>query len=162
MAARNLTILLASALLATACSTAPASSAGGQQDIDFVRGCWVAKDAPGGQIHAFLRLLPPSPGDVVLDGEVRPVASLYADQARRFSFQRDGSSATLINLAAGTPEQTFTRDNAAADGARQAIFRSASVVMRVSGDDEGLKISTTNGDGSTETIHFAGERDGCD
>jgi hypothetical protein len=162
MAARQLTLLLAYALVATACSTAPGPSANRPADIDFVRGCWVEKDGPGGQVHSFLRLLPPSPGDNALEGEIRPVASLYANLARRFTFKRDGSSATFTDLAADSATETFTRDTAVQVDGSNATYRSGDTVLHVSGDNEGLKIFTAKRDGSAETTHFAGERDGCD
>jgi len=162
MAARQLTLLLASALVATACSAAPAPSANAAADIDFVRGCWVAKDAPGGAILSFLRLLPQSPRGDVLEGEVHPVASLYANQARRFTFKRDGSSATLANLAADSAAETFMRNTTVQAGARNATYSSGDTLMHISGGEERLKIVTVKRDGSTEATHFAGERDGCD
>lgn len=155
------------ALLAAGCAGAPATQTGGA-DIDFIRGCWVAKDAPGGTIISFLRLLPPEIGSDRLEGEVRPVASLYADQAVRFSFARDGSAATLDHLIEGQAPDTYVRDASAAGGApaspRAVYVRSGSSGDRlvVEGREEGLRIFTSGQGGGAAKDQFKGERDGCD
>lgn len=170
MAARGMTGWLAASAAVLAiggCAGTPGATAL-QQDIDFIRGCWVSKEAPGGQIISFLRLLPPSPGDVVLEGEIHPVASLYADKARRFSFARDGSTATLDYLIAGKPAETYTRDRAsvssAKDGYRAVYARSdrESALLVLEGSNERLKIFTAARDSATTNDQFTGERDGCD
>lgn len=138
------------------------------QDIDFIRGCWVSKEAPGGQIISFLRLLPPTPGESTLEGEIHPVASLYADKARRFSFARDGSTATLDYLIEGKPPETYRRERTDAPGAKggyRAVYARGdmtSALLVLEGREEALKIFTTVR-GSTQTSdQFTGERDGCD
>lgn len=170
MAARGVTGWLAasaSALAIGGCAGTP-DAAGLAQDIDFIRGCWVSKEAPGGQILSFLRLLPPTPGEGALEGEVHPVASLYADKARRFSFARDGSTATLDYLAEGKPPETYKRAPSgvsAGAGPYRAVYARSdldSALLVVDGRDEALRIFTTLR-GSTETRdQFTGERDGCD
>ena len=170
MAARGMTGWLvagAAALAIGGCAVTPGAS-GLHQDIDFIRGCWVSKDAPGGQIISFLRLLPPSPGDGVLEGEIHPVASLYADKARRFSFARDGSTATLDYLIEGKPPETYRRDPAdtasAKDGYHAVYARSDrdSALLVLEGRDEALKIFTTVRGSAEAEDQFTGERDGCD
>ncbi|MDP3493146.1 MAG: hypothetical protein Q8R82_08525 [Hyphomonadaceae bacterium] len=151
------------AMAAAGCASTPAAPAAGV-DIDFMRGCWVAKDAPGGTIISFLRLLPPEVGSGMLEGEVRPVASLYADQAVRFSFARDGSAATLDRLVEGQAPDRYVRD-ASADAQMRAVYVKAgsdSERLVVDGRDEMLRIFTAGrGDENTKS-QFVGERDGCD
>ena len=64
-------IVAAATLGAAGCATPPAPMPT-DMDIDFVRGCWVQKDAPGEQVQAFLRLLPD--GDS-LSGQVADVST---------------------------------------------------------------------------------------
>lgn len=170
MAARGVTGWLAagaSALAIGGCAGTP-DAAGSAQDIDFIRGCWVSKDAPGGQIISFLRLLPPTPGKSTLEGEIHPVASLYADKARRLSFARDGSTATLDYLVEGTPPETYKRapsDVLAGAGSYRAIYARSdrdSALLVVEGRDEALRIFTTVRGGAQASDQFIGERDGCD
>jgi len=52
-------------LLAAGCGPEPV-----RHDIEFARGCWVEKIEPGGQIVAFLRLLPDRDGAATLAGHL--------------------------------------------------------------------------------------------
>ena len=169
-----LTVLLAS-LAASACQQA--SSASGPS-IDFVRGCWVQKDAPGGAIEAFLRLLPGgADGDQTnYSGEIMDVTSGEPGHRQGLSFARDGSAASWWILfggygadpdataVAGGAHDSFERtyDSAFDSGRHQdhAIFESIYVpggTLAVEATAEQLKVTRN----VAETI-FDGERDGCD
>lgn len=101
-------MMAAAALLAVAgcamASNAPPSDTG----IDFVRGCWVQKPAPGGEAQAFLRLLP---REGRLAGQIAHVKSDSWTPDAGISFTQAGDSADF-SLSADAPLQTdFSRIN---------------------------------------------------
>lgn len=163
-------------LVASACATQPDPRT---HEIDFVQGCWIQKDAPGGTIQAFLRLLPSEAdgNETTYSGEIQDVTlDRPGDPMEGVSFARDGSSASWwillgsysddpdVTVVPGGAHDTFERTyNPALDSGRhqyRAVFRSIYVpdgTLVVESTAEQLKI-TRNG---VETI-FYGERDGCD
>ena len=84
-------IFAAAKLCAAGCVTPPAPMPA-DMDIDFVRGCWVQKDAPGVRAQAFLRLLPD--GDS-LAGQIADVSTGDWITVATFSFSRTGERATF-------------------------------------------------------------------
>lgn len=169
-------IALLASLAASACQqTNPTSGA----SIDFVRGCWVQKDAPGGTIRAFLRLLPGgADGDEQrYSGEIQEVTLGEAVETRAgLSFARDGSSASWwilfgapnvgqdVIVVPGSAQDSFRRiygsERHSAEHEHRAVFNSIYVpggTLVVEATAERLKVTRN----VVETI-FNGERDGCD
>jgi hypothetical protein len=61
-------------------------------DIEFARGCWVQREAPGERVQAFLRLLPD--GDS-LSGQIADVSTGDGITVATFSFTRAGDRVTF-------------------------------------------------------------------
>jgi hypothetical protein len=160
---QNLAAALA-ALTAGACASpnAPIPQA---SDAAFLRGCWVAKDEPGGRVAGFLRLLPDGPDGDSYRGDFRRAADGYLIAS--FRFARDGSAASFrygwakdadtykrsddVNMAwADHPAAYIVWDEVSDSGAR----------LEASVENEQLAI-TEGADGISARV-FSGERDGCD
>ncbi len=172
--ARPRGMIAGAALLAAAgCSIQPASLPA-DMDIDFVRGCWVQKEEPGGKIQAFLRLLPE--GDM-LSGQIADVGAGGWDAGAAFAFSRTGASATFRGPA--MPEQAEhtridpSRLAANFDWARpQFSGRLAAYAeappsrsfLFAEGENDRLSIwAVSAGPDATLILKlFDGERDGCD
>ncbi len=169
---RGLAIL--AAWLATAgCMTGPAPRPS-DMDIDFVRGCWVQKESPGGKIEAFLRLLP---DDGVLTGQMADVSTGDWITNATFAFARTGETATFE--ARDMPDQTeHTRIDPATLAAKfdWARAKSGGRLAAYAGGSPARNFLFAEGGGDTLTIWavsaepdatlvfnlFDGERDGCD
>lgn len=173
--ARKIAIGLAAALtaLAAGCATGPHPS---PSQIDFVWGCWVQKEEPGGTIQAFLRLLPDQEKSRYA-GSLTQIPHRGAEVS--LSFARDGDTATLGYLLGGPDEnggfkaqaQDFLRRDLTRgprSGADQhlAAFRSVHTnkLLIAEGTSDRLKIAweSTGRKPEPEDLIFDGERDGCD
>ena len=161
------------AALLTGCAAAPAPVPA-DRDIDFVRGCWVQKETPGGKVEAFLRLLPE--GDA-LAGQLTDVSTGDWITAGVFSFALDGVSATFETRdLVDQPAHTRIDPSALAAnfawarpqwGGRLAAYANAppsrSFLFVEGGDDRlAIRIVQSAVDATLIFRVFAGERDGCD
>ncbi len=150
------------------------------QDVEFLRGCWVAKTAPGGEITAFLRLLPDSADALSYQGYVQVIANGEQTAPVHLSFARDGSSMTMRS-ASGRPVAPDDRGGLARPFVRlpEAVAarlpkaahrvsyaaepeRPQSSWLTAEGDEETLAIHAIDVDGQKIAVLFEGERDGCD
>jgi hypothetical protein len=158
-------LAFAGALLGmTACETAPDPQLAARQDIEFVRGCWVAKQAPGGSVAGFLRLLPDGADGPAYQGHVQDVSGGTTTSKAYLSFARDGSSASTEiagvkrTFAGGAPPQS--------PGRKSAVFSAAEAnglhMLVVYSESEKLAIYSTAAGVDGRRILFEGERDGCD
>lgn len=166
-------IFAAATLCAAGCVTPPAPMPA-DMDIDFVRGCWVQKDAPGERAQAFLRLLPD--GDS-LAGQIADVSTGDWITVATFSFTRAGDRVTfdardMPELPAHTridPSRLATSFDwaRAKHGGKLAAYAgptpSRSFVFAEGGNDE-FKIWAVDASPEATMIFnlFDGERDGCD
>ena len=159
-------------LLAAGCATAPVPPA---SRIDFVRGCWVQKPAPGGEAQAFLRLLP---REDRLAGQIAHVKPDSWTPDAGISFTQAGDSADF-SLSADAPLQTdFKRINPLRLGASFEWARpqfggelaayaepapSRKFLFAEAGADR-LAIWSVEAAADSTLIFklFDGERDGCD
>ncbi len=149
------------------------------QDVEFLRGCWVAKTAPGGTITGFLRLLPDGADGLTYQGYVQVISGGQSTAPMHLSFARDGSSMTMRS-ASGRPVSPDDRGGLARPHARlpdAVAERLGPVPHRLSyaaepgqaegswivaeGDGETLAVYVLGGGGETNDV-FRGERDGCD
>lgn len=147
------------------------SGAKEKQDVEFVRGCWVATQAPGGQVVSFLRLLPMTPDAPNYTGAIATAGPSTGSRVV-LSFSRDGVAAvvdrqgtpigardfvhdpaTWQNPPGGRPKHlaTFVRTNAADP-----------TVLIVEGGEESLRIFTAVEGSDSRLTLFEGQRDGCD
>jgi hypothetical protein len=166
-------VAAAFALAAAACAN-PARRAPSDMDIDFVRGCWVQKSAPGETTEAFLRLLPD--GDA-LGGQIADVSTGDWITVATFSFARAGDRVSFD--ARDMPEQLPharidpSRLGASFDWARAsrggklAAFAgpapSRNFLFVESGNDR-LAVWAVSAEPDATLVFtlFDGERDGCD
>jgi hypothetical protein len=148
------------------------------QDVEFLRGCWVAKTAPGGTITGFLRLLPEGADGLTYQGYVQVISGGQSTAPMHLSFVRDGSSMTMRS-ASGRPVSPDDRGGLARPHARlpdAVAGRLKQMPHRVSysaepgqpgswivaeGGDETLAVYVLGDSGGVSDI-FRGERDGCD
>jgi hypothetical protein len=166
--------IAALALLGVAgCAAAPAPMPA-DRDIDFVRGCWVQKESPGGQIEAFLRLLPE--GDT-LAGQLADVATGDWITGATFSFARSGTSAsfetrdlvdqpphTRIDPSALARNFDWARPQWGGELAAYAGPRPSRSFLFVEGVENRLAIRAVQSSLEATLVFtvFDGERDGCD
>ena len=143
-------------------------------DINFVRGCWVQKEAPGGKIEAFLRLLPEGEN---LSGQIADVATGDWITVATFAFARSGESVTFdARDMAEQPAHTRidpSRLGASFDwarakhGGRVAAFAGPAPsrnFLFVEGGDDRLAVWAVSAATDATLVYdlFDGERDGCD
>ena len=150
------------------------------QDVEFLRGCWVAKTAPGGEITGFLRLLPEGADGLSYQGYVQVISGGEQSTPLYLSFARDGSSMTMRS-ASGRPVEPDDRGGLARPYAplpEAVAAKLREVAHRVSyaersgkkqtswltaeGDGETLAIYAVGNNGESGADLFRGERDGCD
>jgi hypothetical protein len=149
------------------------------QDVEFLRGCWVAKTAPGGEITGFLRLLPEGADGLTYQGYVQVISGGQSTTPMHLSFARDGSSMTMrsasgrpvspddhgglarpfVRLPDGVAARLGQVPHRASYAAEPGQAEHAWIVAE--GDDETLAIYSLRNDGETNDL-FRGERDGCD
>jgi hypothetical protein len=172
--ARAFKMMAVAALLAAGCTTAPASTPSDTR-IDFVRGCWVQKPAPGGEARAFLRLLP---RESRLAGQIAHVKPDSWTPDAGISFTQAGDSADF-SLSADAPLQTdFSRINpsrlaASFEWARPQFGGELAAYAEAAPSRKFLfaeatadRLSIWSVDAATDSTLifelFDGERDGCD
>jgi hypothetical protein len=141
-------------LALAACAGPPAL--GVKQDVDFMRGCWVAKDAPGGRVTGFLRLLSPEPEADVLAGFSQTVSGSMVRNRFGFTLARNGSQLAIAYPDGSTTIYRRQPDDAATGGAVFAAEGAGRVIL--SGGDDRIDIRPDDGGPAL----FSGERDGCD
>lgn len=165
-----------------ACETAPAgNSAEGPQDVEFLRGCWVAKSGPNGPVTGFLRLLPDGVDGTGYRGDVQIVTDGQVTIRMHLWFARDGSSMTIMRptgdpvlpldqtghvmrpfrpvpdeIAAVLPEVQHRATYAAYSDQPKSPF------MAAESDGDTLVIYAMAGGGQHAADLFDGRRDGCD
>jgi hypothetical protein len=147
------------------------------QNVEFLRGCWVAKGGPDGPYLGFLRLLPEGADGLTYQGYLHDVTDQTMKARLHLSFMRDGSSMT-IRRADGDPPS----DVAATGGIQRAYAPLPDAIARefgrdtrratyaysqsswivASGAPETLLIYVIRQDGEIAEELFRGERDGCD
>lgn len=153
--AQGLASLLAALSLA-ACASAAVNVAA--DDAQFVWGCWVAKDEPGGPPVAFLRLLPDGTGYA---GHLTNVRGGKWDVRARYTFARDGSQ--VILAPTGGEATVFLRTQGVMAprppvGAARLTYSDGRQQLEVEGGDATLLIVRRDG----QAHIWAFERDGCD
>lgn len=156
----TLALLASTALLAGCASSATVPTA--TQDVDFMRGCWVAKDLPGGPPQAFLRLLPDGADGPAYSGSVIDVRNGQWTPGVRFEFARDGTQAIVTNPGDAPRTYVRTEDSlrpAASEGAMHVVYTDARGLLEAIG--RGDTLSIREGAGSPVTL-WPFERDGCD
>jgi hypothetical protein len=141
-------------------------------DIDFVRGCWVQKESPGGKIEAFLRLLP---DEDRLVGQMADVSTGDWITSATFAFARSGETATFE--ARDMPDQSeHTRFDPSAlafdwarpqAGGKLAAYRGGAPARNflfAEGGNDRLAIWAVSAEPDATLVFklFDGERDGCD
>lgn len=155
-------MLTCSALLAAGCTSAPSSETAHSGDVEFLRGCWVAKDVAGGPPTAFLRLLPDGADGSAYAGPMTNVRDGKWDVGARYEFARDGSRAVIAPTDAAAKPYPRTQSQSATSTS------STSARIAYAGEGEHLVV-----EGGSETllirrheggrVHIWGfERDGCD
>jgi hypothetical protein len=174
IAMRLATPLLAVALIAALAGCEGAQPAAPQTDIDFVRGCWVSHDQPGGSVTALLRLLPDREDGTTLTGYLSvmhddPTMSSLKSNTE-LTLTRDGSTFTIT--PSGEPAQTLQRSDppytaveALAPGEPVAAFTASPETQGwtvITGGEDRLTIYTVLPDYADGETLFNGERDGCD
>ena len=161
-------LVAAAAMLGmSACATGP--RAAGPQDVEFLRGCWVMKTKPGGEVLAFLRLLPPGASAKTYDGQIQAVDGGAMKPGTSFSIARDGS--WLVRTGPSGPWASGRYDSApssgpTASGRKAAVFQHAGnsptmLTASVQGNER-LLIELREQTRQTVLAEFEGERDGCD
>ena len=164
-------------LAATACASQHAAQPA-DMDIDFVRGCWVQKEAPSGKIESFLRLLPDrETPEESLEGQINDVSTGDWITIGVFHVARSGEAVTFD--ARDMPEQpAHTRIDPARlrasfdwarpkHGGKLAAFAgpapSRSFLFTESGGER-LAIWAVSAEPEATLVYllFDGERDGCD
>ena len=149
------------------------------QDVEFLRGCWVEKTAPGGEVTGFLRLLPEGVEGLSYQGYVQKIDNGQQTTPIHLSFARDGSSMT-IRSATGRPVTPDDRGGLARPHAKlpdAVAGKLPAAAHRVSyaerraeppaswliaeGNGETLAVYVLEGNGEANDV-FGGERDGCD
>lgn len=149
------------ASLACAAFTACASNQPPQVgSIDFARGCWVQKDEPGGNVEAFLRLLPDPINREKLSGHLQFVNGDVT--TTNFQISITGADATVTrdnetleyelypiiqNYAGGTKHTSYVQDGDERGG------------LSISSLTDKLSLRMFSAD---KIYRFNGERDGCD
>lgn len=137
------------------------------QSVEFLRGCWVARESPDGPVTGFLRLLPPEPSAPAYSGASQSVMGAMVRDRFRFSFARDGARAS-IGYPDGTTEAFAASPSRQTGSAPQrAEYASppqdgADSVLVAEGDDESLTIFSVAAISGRRDVLFAGRRDGCD
>jgi hypothetical protein len=160
-------------LVTTGCQTgAP------KQDVEFLRGCWVAKEAPGGKVTGFLRLLPVTVDSPTYEGDVQVLMGNLMRSTMRLSFARDGSTMTMTRVGGGqvlpadptaqpvelaaAPSDAFGEE--LPKSKHRATYANGQPAMSgIVAESEGEDIAIYMMAGGQRAADlFRGERDGCD
>jgi hypothetical protein len=167
MAGRKTAIAIAAAI-ATAGLCAEAQAA--NHNVDFLRGCWVAKKTPGGPATGFLRLFPEGRDYA---GTLTDILQ-YVTVVQGIKVAQDGSNFTLIPggdkrtaVWPGTtmPPGFVPRMPNASKSAFWLVYSSVAKPPWIvaEGNDEHVNIYMLGNDArSVVGTLFEGERDGCD
>lgn len=169
------------AVLVMACSAAMTACAGAAaplatQDIGFLRGCWVQKDAPGGTIQGFLRLLPKNPEhQAALWGEVIDASDGAWRVTHWLAFGADGAYMTLgrdplpleigsrtLNRIAEPPRNADLQPVEHRATWKLPPINASEGWILADGTLESLRIYLLKADATKGEVIFQGERDGCD
>lgn len=156
---RALRMMFMAAALA-ACVSTPATPE--RQDVDFVRGCWVDKDATDGRIDALLRLLPAEPDALEYSGDLDYVRGIRPGPQIGISIARDGTHASVTQNGERTDLPAIADTTSIAKGSRQIVFGSIdsrTTRLEVAGTADTLTMTVFNG---VSTLGFNGQRGGCD
>ena len=163
---KNFVSAMTAVALLAGCATAAKAPATQAADVEFLRGCWVAKTAPGGAVMGFLRLLPEGAAGPAYRGAVGGMGD--GKVGAQFSFARDGSAATVVAAAGSAPNayRKASYELLAPEGSMTtyaAYAREGAADERLIAEVAGerLKIHTLAADGQDKVL-FEGERDGCD
>lgn len=147
------------------------------QDVEFLRGCWVAKGGPDGPYLAFLRLLPEGADGLTYQGYLHDVTGQTMKPRLYLSFMRDGSSMTVRRADGDPPPETAATGGVqrayaplpdtiarelSEDYPRASYAYSPSSWVVASGAQESLLVYVIKQDGEIVEELFRGERDGCD
>ncbi len=146
------------------------------QDIGFLRGCWVQKEAPGEAIQGFLRLLPrSSEDDAALWGDVIDARDGAWRPTHRLAFGADGAYMTIgrdplpvetgsraLNRIADPPRNAGLRPVAYRATWRLPPINASEGWVLADGTHETLRIYLLKADATEGEVIFDGERDGCD
>ena len=159
----------AALLAAAACASGPRPESVAQ-DIEFLRGCWVAKTESGGQVTGFLRLLPEGAAGTEYGGEEVIVDGATTRPGSQFAFARDGSRLTIrVDPAGPVARLPHARvPGGPAPGDTRASFGPAgkdeagAFFVIVDGSAERLQIVMTHASGAPTRHLVDVERDGCD
>jgi hypothetical protein len=166
-------IAAATMLGAAACVSQPAPMPA-DMDIDFIRGCWVQKEAPGGRVQAFLRLLPD--GDS-LSGQIADVSTGDWITVASLSFARAGERAifdardmpelpahTRIDPSRLAASFEWARPESGRQLAAYAGPAPSRTFLFAEGGADTLAIRAVSADPDATLVFtlFDGERDGCD
>lgn len=172
---RSAKILIAALLGLAGCAGAPATST--TQDVEFLRGCWVQKDGPGGNIQAFLRLLSHrANGDDVYVGDVIDARNGGWRPSYRFAIAKNGSYLTFGRdpdpiIEGGARVRNWIEwpptHMPLPQAENRAVWRLTPVAGRegwivAQGTNDKLSIYLLGADSSKGEVMFDGERDGCD
>lgn len=181
-----LALAAAAALLATGCAAGPDPSPSQQtdkaQNVEFLRGCWVTKEQPGGPAAAFLRLLPEGADGPEYKGTIQLVRNPNAPFTMYVAFARDGSwmrvdrsqGGPIFPLddtgnyaqrpAASLPDGIAAKLPKAQHRATYAIYGGLPTTpwITAEGDEHNIHIYLLGNGGQVMGDVFSGERDGCD
>jgi hypothetical protein len=165
--------LASAAIMLAGCQTAATAMPGIVQDVEFLRGCWVQKDEPGGRALGFLRLLPEGVDGPVYRGDLMEVG-LAGDTISpgAFGFSRDGSSMTMRigeeRTETTLPHGRLTLDYPEPARGKRAVFGgtrpdgSRAPFVIAESDGEHLWIFFASQSGRSIQGLVGMERDGCD
>ena len=140
------------------------------QDVEFLRGCWVAKGGPDGPYLGFLRLLPEGADGLTYQGYLHDVTDQTMKARLHLSFMRDGSSMTTEGLSrTGEFKTELYRAHPAhwltPRPGRTTYTSGPGTWLIVDGEADALIVKTATEDGHGNvllSVLFNGERDGCD
>ena len=151
---RNITLAM-TAFAFTACASTPAPEATG--NAEFVWGCWVAKDAPGGRALSFLRLLKDGPEGRSYRGYLHDVRGDEMIPVLRLTVLRDGMSAAVVKDG----DITEFASNGPQGHSLQFISSTPDKTGRleITGGNDRLSLGLQLG---SEGFAYTFERDGCD
>ena len=151
---RNITLAMTTLAL-TACASTPAPIAA--SNAEFVWGCWVAKDEPGGRILGFLRLLKDGPESQAYRGYLHDARGDEMTPVLRLTILSDGLSAVVVR------DDDITEFASNGPIGRSVQYISATPdkpgSLAISGGDDRLSLGLQLG---SEGFAYTFERDGCD
>ncbi len=153
------------ALPLAGCASAPATPQ--RQDVEFVRGCWIERDARDGRINAFLRLLPDGPDGpdgAEYAGYLQFVRGTKPGPQIRIAIARDGrrASAELDGVRIefpADPAASRVQDEGLHSITFAGVSNGGSGAITAAGGSDKLALTVLS---NIRRLAFEGERDGCD